>query len=138
MDTKDDGKKLLISFDNIELDLLKNYPDYSIQFLNEEGFDVDAEGIFGIQQIKKIKFMTQAVYNKSKDESLLTLALAKVKEAIQDNLEKTTETLIELLQTKTPSVQYRKLENWTDEEIKNVLEDIDVIKLMEELDKDKS
>ena len=86
MDTKDDGKKLLISFDNIELDLLKNYPDYSVQFLNEEGFDVDAEGIFGIQQIKKIKFMTQAV----------------------------------------------------DEEIKNVLEDIDVIKLMEELDKDKS
>jgi len=55
----------------------------------------------------------------------------------EENAHRTTDVLIGLLQTKTPSVQYRKLEKWTDDEIRDVLADLDLIELMEELDKEK-
>ena len=138
MGTNNKGKTLLDILDNIELVLLKKDTEYAMQFLQEEGFDLEVESNFANQHMKKIKFMTQAGFNKAQDESLLAIAFVKVKEAIQENVEKTADMLVELLHSKAPAFQFRKLENWTDEEIKNVLEDLDVVKLMEELDQKKS
>jgi hypothetical protein len=137
MDTNNKGKTLLEVLDNIELGLLKKDTGYAMQFLQEEGFNLETESNFATQHLKKITFMTQAVSNKAQDESLLAIAVVKIREAIQENMGKTTEMLVAILKSKTPSVQYRKLENWTDEEIKNVLEDVDIVQLMEELDKKK-
>lgn len=138
MGTSNKGKTLIEILDNIELDLLKKNTEYAMQFLQDEGFDLEVESNFAAQHMKKIKFMTQAVFNKAQDESLLAIAFVKIKEAIQENVGKTSDMLVELLHSKAPSFQFRKLENWTDEEIKNVLEDIDVVRLMEELDQEKS
>mgnify|MGYP000727062330 CR=1 FL=1 len=55
---------------------------------------------------------------------------------IRENSERASEALINLLHTKTPTFHYRKLENWTDDEIRDVLSDVDLIKLIEELKKD--
>lgn len=138
MGTSNKGKTLLEILDNIELDLLKKNTEYAMQFLQDEGFDLEVESNFATQHMKKIKFMTQAVFNKAQDESLLAIAFVKIKEAIQENAGKTSDMLVELLHSKAPTFQFRKLENWTDEEIKNVLEDVDVVRLMEELDQKKS
>lgn len=130
------NKIILDRMDHVELELLQNDVEYAKQFLQEEGFDVVEEQNYGNQYMKKIRFMATAVANKQRDEKLFERAYSRVKEAIQENAQKATDVLISLLHSKTPSVHYRKLEKWSDEEIREVLADIDLVKLMEELDKE--
>jgi hypothetical protein len=134
MDTNKNKKTILDLLDDVELELLQRDTEYAKQYLNEEGVDTEEEEAYAKQYMKKIKFMAKAMSNKKQDSILLERAIERVKEAIIENASQTTETLLALLQKKTPSVQYRKLENWTDDEIRDVLADIDLVKLMEELD----
>ncbi len=136
MGTNEKNKTILDKMDHIELELLQNDVEYAKQFLQEEGFDVVEEQNYGNQYIKKIRFLTIAIVNKQQDDKLFERAYSRVKEAIKENAQKTTDVLISLLQAKTPSVHYRKLETWSDDEIRDVLADIDLIKLMETLDKE--
>lgn len=128
---------ILKRLDNVELELLRQNTEYAKQFLAEEGFDVNAETEYAEQYMKKIRFLATAVNNKQKDLQLFETAFSRIKDAIKENAQKTTEMLISLLQSKTPSVHYRKLGNWTDDEIRDVLADVDLVKLMEELEKGK-
>lgn len=137
MDTNKKNKTILDRLDNVELELLYQNDEYAKQFLKEEGFEISKETEFAGQYIKKIRFLAAALSNKKQDQKLFEAAYLRVKEAILENAEKTTGLLISLLQSKTPSVQYRKLENWTDNEIRDVLADIDLVKLMEEMEKEK-
>lgn len=137
MGTNKKNKTILDRMDSVELELLQNDTEYAKQFLKEEGFNVQEEQSYGNQYMKKIRFMAAAVANKQQDEKLFERAYSRVKEAIQENAQKATDILISLLHSKTPSVHYRKLENWTDDEIREVLADVDLVKLMEELDKEK-
>lgn len=122
--------------DQIELELLRQSDEYTKQFLGDEGFDVNKETEFAQTFMKKVRFLAAANSNKEQDRNKFEIAYERIKKAMHDNVEKTKETLISLLQSKTPSVQYRKLENWTDDEIRDVLADVDLVKLMEELDKE--
>lgn len=134
MDTNKNKKTILDLLDNVELELLQKDTEYAKEYLNEEGIDTDEEEAYAKQYMKKIQFMTKAMSYKKHDSTLLERAIERVKEVIAENASQTTETLMVLLQKKTPSIQYRKLENWTDEEIRDVLADVDLVKLMEELD----
>ena len=136
MDTNKDNKTILDRLDTVELKMLQHDVEYAKQYLQEEGLDVSEEENYALQHMKKVQFMAKAISNKKQDQSLLETAHKRIKKAIQQNAQKTTETLIALLQSKTPSVQYRKLETWTDDEIREVLADIDLVQLMEELDKE--
>jgi hypothetical protein len=136
MDTNKDNKTILDRLDIVELRLLQHDVEYAKQYLQEEGLDVCEEENYALHHMKKVRFMAKAISNKKQDQSLLETAHKRIKEAIQQNAQKTTETLIALLQSKTPSIQYRKLETWTDDEIREVLADIDLVQLMEELDKE--
>ena len=131
------NKTILDKLDNVELELLYQNDVYAKQLLIDEGFDIAKEVEFAGQYIKKIRFLAIALVNKKQDQKLFEAAYLRVKEAMQDNAQKTTEVLRLLLQSKTPSLQYRKLENWTDDEIREVLADIDLVKLMEEIEKGK-
>lgn len=138
MDTNKKNKTILDRLDNVELELLHNDTDYAKQFLKEEGIDPDNELKFASHYIRKVRFMALGLSNKQQDEKLLELAFLRLKELINENSQKATDALINLLHSKTPSfVRYRKLENWSDEEIKDVLMDVDIVKLMEELKKEK-
>jgi hypothetical protein len=119
--------------DNIELELLSSDPEYAKSFLVDEGFNVEQEIDFSLNYIKKIKFMSLALTNKSRDQNLLEKAFSRLKEVIYENANLANDKLAALLYERTPLVQYRKLENWTDEEIKEVLTDLDLVKLLEEL-----
>lgn len=136
MDTNKKKKTILNLLDNVELGLLREDTEYAKQFLNEEGVDTDEEEAYARQYMKKIQFLAKAMSNKKQDSTLLERAIERVKKMIAENASQTTETLMALLQKKTPSVQYRKLENWTDDEIRDVLADVDLVKFMEELDKE--
>lgn len=136
MDTNKKGKTILDRLDNADQKLLQNN-EYAAQFLNDEGINAKEELEFAAQYMKKIQFMVTAAANKQRDEKLFEEAFSKIKETIRENAQKATDALISLLHSKTPSIQYRKLENWTDDEIREVLADIDLVTLMEELNKQK-
>lgn len=136
MDTNKNKRTVLDLLDNAELELLQKDTEYAKHYLEEEGVNISEEQDFAVQYMKKIQFMAKALVQKKQDESLIEKAFYKVKTIIAENANQTTDALKNLLQTKTPSVQYRKLENWTDDEIRDVLADIDLIEFMEELDKD--
>lgn len=137
MDTNKKNKSILERMDSVELELQQNDPEYTNLFLIEEGIDPKEELLFSTQFMKKIRFMALGLSNKQRDNKLLGIAFERIKEVIKENSEKASEALISLLHTKTPSVHYRKLENWSDEEIREVLADVDLVKLMEELKKEK-
>lgn len=136
----DNNKKkknsILFNIDKIEMELLQN-DEYAKQFMEEEGFNTEEELKYASQFIKKIRFMASAISRKQQDLQLFEIAYLKVRTAIQENAQKTADTLISLLQIKSPSFQFRNLKSWTEDEIREVLADIDLVKLMEEFDKEK-
>jgi predicted phosphoribosyltransferase len=117
--------------------MIQQNVDYAKQYLLEEGFDVAKETEYAEQFLKKIRFHAQAISNKRNDLQLFEVAYNHLKQAIKENSEKTIQMLLPLLQSKAPAVHYRKLDKWTDDEIREVLADIDLVKLMEELSRDK-
>ena len=135
MDTNKNNKTILNRLDSVELELLYKNTEYAKEFLIEEGFGIEEELKYAESRIKKIRFLAQAISNKKEDQKLFEAAYGRIKQAIAENAQKTAEMLVSLLQSKTPSVQYRKLENWSDEEIREVLADVDLVKLMEEMEK---
>lgn len=136
MATEKQKKALFEHIDMAELELLRSNAEYARAFLQEEGFDIDEELNFSAQYLKKIKFKAAAMAKKQKDLRLLEAAYQRLKEAIRDNSTKTGDKLMFLLQSKRPAMQYRKLDKWTDDEIREVLTDVDLLKLMEELSKE--
>lgn len=138
MDTNGKMHKILDDLDAIELELLRRNTEYAKQFLAEEGFDVDKEAAYADQYIRKLKFRAQAIDNKQADQQLMEAVFNRVKEVIKENAQKSTEILMALLQSKTPSVHYRKLDKWTDDEIREVLADLDLVKLMEDLSRQRN
>jgi len=134
MDTNMNKKNILNLLDNVELEILQRNTEYAKEFLDEEGFNTLEELKFAGEYMKKIKFLSKAVANKKQDITLMERALIHLKKAIDENINQTSDVLISLLKTKSPKLQYRKLENWSDDEIRDVLADVDLLKLMEELE----
>ena len=137
MDTNKKNKAILDRLDKVELELLQHDTEYAKQFLIEEGIDPDKEIEFSGQFMKKIRFMALGMSNKQRDLKLLDVAFDRLKEVLRENSERASEALINLLHAKTPAIHYRKLESWTDDEIRDVLSDVDIIQLIEELKKEK-
>lgn len=137
MDTNKKNKTILDRLDKVELELLQHDTEYAKQFLREEGIDPDKEIEFSGQFMKKIRFMALGMSNKQRDLKLLDVAFDRLKEVLKENSERASEALINLLHAKTPAIHYRKLESWSDDEIRDVLSDVDLIQLIEELKKEK-
>lgn len=103
-------------------------------FLTNEGVDVSKYVTAGIKSIRKAEFLIKAQANKEKDESLMEKALVLLKQKIEENLTKSGEVLIGLLRQNAPNVQFRSLEKLDDDEIREILTDVNLAKLMEELE----
>lgn len=136
MNSDKDKKTVFDHFDSAELELLRTDPEYAKAYLKEHGFDMDEEREYSAKFMKKIKFLANAANNKQKDQKLLEVACVRLKETIQKNAQRATEALIASLKEKNPAMQYRKLDKWTDKEIREVLSDVDLLDLLEELDKE--
>ena len=104
-------------------------------FLKKEGVDVNKYVTSGIKEIRKSAFLRKAQANKERDESLMEKALVLLKQKIEENLSLTGNMLVGLLRKKAPNVQFRSLDKLDDEEIREILSNVDLAKLMEELEK---
>ncbi|WP_163380201.1 hypothetical protein [Cyclobacterium sp. SYSU L10401] len=108
--------------------------EVATDFLTSEGVDVSKYVTAGIKSIRKAEFLKKAQANKEKDESLMEKALVLLKQKIEENLTKSGEVLIGLLRQNAPNVQFRSLDNLDDDEIREILTDVDLAKLMEKLE----
>lgn len=131
-DNKFKGYKLLL---HDYAEGVSSNPETATDFLNKEGIDVNKYVSSGIKEIRKSEFLRKARVNKERDEGLLEKALVLLKHKIEENLGKSGDILIGLLRQKAPNVQFRSLEKLDDDEIREILSNVDLAKLMEDLDK---
>ncbi|WP_305981975.1 hypothetical protein [Roseivirga thermotolerans] len=104
------------------------------EFLQEIGLRTDEIADEGIKEAKRIAFLAKANAQQTRDVSLLERASQKLKEAMQRNSEAVGKILLENLTSRQVSFQFRNLEKWSDEQMREVLNDLDLAKLIEELD----
>jgi oligoribonuclease (3'-5' exoribonuclease) len=130
MATNKKHSSMLEKFEKIELVMLKK-PEHAKEFLSTEGFIVEETVNYADKFMTRLKFKVEALKNQQNDQKLLEKAYTKLKQAINSNAEIATSTLQELLRRKNPAFQFRKLEQWTDEELKEVLADMDLVEFLE-------
>lgn len=127
-------------FDKIEdglTDYIKGDLEQAKEALKFEGLDPNYEITDGRKLINKFAFRYKAKHNKEKDQNLIDLAVIKLKEVFEKNRELAGRELSKLLGEKTPAYQFRNLEKLSDDELREVLEEVDLIKLIENLEENK-
>lgn len=134
MDTESSNKSVFENFDELSTNVIADNVELAKEFLKEFDVDPEIELANGVKQMKRIYLLCQGNIKRSRDESLLIKLQARLKELIQKKSELTGILLKNALSEKKTSFQFRNLETWTDEEMKDVLQDLDLVRLMEELD----
>lgn len=119
--------------DIIDIELISSNSEFAEEYIAEEGFDIKMETSKVQNTIKRLKFTALAHNNKERDEALLIKVLDKVRQLINTASNLTSNQLLNTLRTQAPQVQFRKLEEWSDDEIKDVLIDVNLVNLLEDL-----
>ena len=122
-------------FDNAYEELLMTDVDEAKAFLVAEGFIADAKVDSYKKAIKKMKIELTASRNKQKDEALIKeKVFEKLKALINENKGLEGKELEKRLHEKAPAALFRNLDKLDDEGIRELLNEIDLVKLLEELD----
>lgn len=135
-EAKKEFKKLIDSIDDITLKVMHSDIDATKEYLREVGVDPDTELSFGMQHIKQVGFLMRAKRNQAKDFQLVEMAFDKLKGLIEENSTRVGIILKEQLHQRSASFQFRKLEEWSDDQIREVLNDLDLVTLLEKLDEE--
>jgi hypothetical protein len=112
---------------NSDIELIK-------KSLEEEGVDVAKESTEISNFLKRLKFTQTAMVTQENNQALLDRIVGKFQDAINKNIEKPIATLINLVETKQMSVQFRNLDKLTPDEIKEIIKGKNLVDLMDELD----
>lgn len=134
MEKEKKNKQFLESLDEISIEMIYSNFQLSKEILEEQGYNLEKIESKGEKFIRKLKFLSEANVNLGKHENLLEQAFKLLQQKITENASLAGEILTAHLKRVNPAVQYRKLEEWTDEEVREVLNETDIIKLIEELD----
>ena len=129
---KDKGKDK--SLDNIENAMLRAYvndPDHAREELDAAGFNVDSLVSEGLDIVNQYKFKQQVKNNRE----ILEPLFKKAKELLAAKVKVNRPEALAILTTLQVKVQYRNLTNFSDDELNEVLKDVDLVKLIEELEK---
>ena len=116
---------------NSDIELIK-------KSLEEEGVDVAKESAEISNFLKRLKFTQTAIVTQESHQALLDRIVEKFQDAINRNIEKPIATLINLVETKQMSVQFRNLDKLTPEEIKEIIKGKNLVDLMDEFDNEES
>ncbi|RZT92377.1 hypothetical protein EV201_2853 [Ancylomarina subtilis] len=116
--------------------------------LSNEAFESDNESVYEdlgiskedflsnkLKMIKRLKLKSRAQINKAKNDSLLEIALQKVQSIINSANEGVKEELERLILARSPQFQFRNIEKLEKDDIKELLGDLDVIDIIEDLEK---
>lgn len=126
--------KLLNKFSDLSLNVTNDDVQMATEFLKELGIDTEEEAEFGLKEIQRTYFLAKAHQNQARDNSLLKILQAKIKESFEKNASLTGQILQNALSQNRASFQFRNIENWSEDEMREVLSDIEITKLLEELD----
>lgn len=126
--------KLLNKFSDLSLNVTQDDVQMATEFLKELGIDAEEEVAFGLKEIQRTYFLAKAHQNEARDNSLLKILQAKIKESFEKNASLTGQILQNALSQNRASFQFRNIENWSEDEMREVLSDIEITKLLEELD----
>ena len=112
---------------NSDIELIK-------RSLEEEGVDVAKESTDISNFLKRLKFTEVAMVTQQSNQALIDKIVEKFQDAINKNIEKPIATLINLVESKQMSVQFRNLDKLTPGEIKEIIKGKNLVDLMDELD----
>ena len=122
------------SLENIEKSLLEMYisnPDLAREELSAAGYDVDSLVNDGLSMIKQIQFKQKVAASKTHLQKLFNTAKGLLSEKLRINKDDA----LSILAQYQVKVQYRNISNFSEEELNNILKDVDLIKLIEDLEK---
>ncbi len=123
----DNLNRLSINITDSDFEMAKEYL---------EELDINPEEIMehGVNVFKRISFLAKAKANQLRDESLIARLQNKIQESFVLNAKLTGQILQNALSEKNIAFQFRNLEKWSEDEIREVLGDIDLVKLLEDLE----
>ncbi len=116
-----------LSYEAFESDNKSVYEDLGVSkedYLNDK-----------MKMIKRLKLKSQSKLNKAKNESMLEKALQKVKNVIHSNNEVLKSNLEKLIMAQSPQFQFRNIEKLDDSDLKELFSDLNVIDIIENLEK---
>ncbi|MDC6367331.1 MULTISPECIES: hypothetical protein [Flavobacteriaceae] len=112
---------------NSDIELIKNS-------LQEEGVNVSEESTEIDRFLKKLRFTQTAQLVQESNLLLIEKIVEKFQAAINKNIDKPIATLMNLVESKKMSVQFRNLDKLTADEIKEIIKGKNLVDLMDELD----
>ncbi|WP_026947084.1 hypothetical protein [Algoriphagus marincola] len=122
------------NFDKLSANVIIEDFDTAKEFLAELKIDTDELSLQGDNEFRKAIFLAKAKANQRVDQSLLKKLKDKIKESTEQNAILTGKILKDIFSERKVSFQFRNLEKWSDDDLREVLGDIDLTKLLEDLD----
>lgn len=113
------------------LNITKDHPELLDDLLREEGYDPQELEKKGILKVKSFLFKAQVSQKKVEQTNLYAKALA-IFETTHAN---TKEIILALLRERSPSLQFRNLEKLEEDDLKQILNESDILDLMDKIDK---
>lgn len=120
--------------ENIEKSILQLYlhnPELAKEELAAAGINVESLLEEGMNIIKQRQFKIEVEKNRKNIHELFN----KAKSLLNNLINRDREEALSILSTYQVKVQYRNLENFSEQELNDILRDVDLIKLVEELEK---
>jgi hypothetical protein len=99
--------------------------------LKEYGYDPQRIETKGVQKIKQLLFQHQVASKKNILQDLYAKAVSIVQLATADSKE----VIFSLLQKKSPSLQFRNLEKLDEENLRQILNETEILDLIDKLEK---
>jgi hypothetical protein len=100
------------------------------EYLQGNGIDINPYLAKAMKKIKRKEFIKKAEENISKHQRLLSEAIKIIRNAVPDTLSG----IEEAIRLKNPSFQFRNLKELDDQQLQEILNDVDLIKTIEDLD----
>lgn len=116
-------------------DSISSDSEVSYKYLSEQGMNPEEILTEGFQKINSYLLTKKATQNRNAMEALLEKATIRIRKFIEENEHKSKDILIKMLMEKSPAFQFRNLEQITDDDIREVLADVDLIKFLEGTEK---
>lgn len=120
-------EKLIDSY----VDVSTSDPSTLDEALKEYGYDPKRIETKGVQKIKQLLFQYQVVAKKNVFQNLYAKAASMVQLATADSKE----VIFSLLQKKSPSLQFRNLEKLDEENLRQILNETEILDLIDKLER---
>lgn len=107
------------------------HPELLDELLKEDGYDPQQLEKNGIEKIKSLLFKQRAAINRAHQESLY----AKAKALFVSAEASTRDAILALLRLKAPQLQFNNLEKMDESDLKEILNENDLLDLMDKIEK---